>query len=55
MGKVTGFIEFQRLQEAAEDSRQRMVNFFVEHTVGVDWKKVRLSKASGELAAITRP
>lgn len=50
LGKMLG-----HHKEAAEDSRQRMVNFFVEHTVGVDWKKVRLSKAAGELAANTQP
>ena len=33
MGKVTGFIEFQRLQEAAEDSRSRVNHYkeFVMH------------------------
>ena len=47
LGKMIG-----HNREAAEDSRQRMVDFFVEHTVGVDWTKVRLSKTGSELAGM---
>lgn len=34
-------------KEAAEDSRQRMLAFFIEHTVGADvnWKTARLAKS----------
>ncbi|UCV04256.1 dienelactone hydrolase family protein [Dechloromonas denitrificans] len=34
-------------KEAAEDSRQRMLAFFIEHTIGtdVDWKMTRLAKS----------
>jgi dienelactone hydrolase len=38
---------------AAEDSRQRMVAFFVANTVGVDWSKVRLSQADDKLVGLT--
>lgn len=38
---------------AAEDSRQRMVDFFVAHTVGIDWRKAQLSKVDDRLAGLT--
>lgn len=38
-------------KEAAEDSRQRMLSFFVEHTIGVDWKETRLAQSRTALEA----
>lgn len=42
LGKLLG-----HNKEAAEDSRERMLTFFIEHTVGTDvgWKMTRLAKS----------
>lgn len=41
LGKLLGYHK-----EAAEDSRQRMVSFFIEHTIGADQQRLQLAKGT---------
>lgn len=45
LGKMIGHDK-----EAAADSRERMLAFFIEHTVGSDWKPTKLAQTSSNTA-----